>query len=68
MTIHPLAGSAVPRDLLVDAEQLHRECYARKRESTDNARRSVERVKFANDPLSFEQNARQRRRLRRREG
>ena len=39
MTIHPLAGKPVPKDLLVDTDNLRREYYARKPDFTDRGQR-----------------------------
>jgi phosphoglucomutase len=39
MTIHPLAGKPAPEDLLIDADRLQREYYARKPDFTDRAQR-----------------------------
>src|SRR4029453_15829171 len=43
MTIHPLAAKPPPKDLLIDADSLRREYYARKPDFTDRA----QRVSFA---------------------
>jgi phosphoglucomutase len=39
MTINPLAGKPPPKDLLIDADHLRREYYARKPDVTDRAQR-----------------------------
>ena len=39
MTIHPLAGKPVPKDLLVDTDNLRREYYAHKPDFTDRGQR-----------------------------
>jgi phosphoglucomutase len=39
MTIHPLAAKPPPKDLLIDADSLRREYYARKPDFTDRAQR-----------------------------
>jgi hypothetical protein len=39
MTIHPLAGKPVPKDLLVDTDNLRREYYTRKPDFTDRGQR-----------------------------
>ena len=39
MTLHPLAGRRVPRDLLVDVDRLQREYYSREPDVTDRSQR-----------------------------
>jgi len=39
MTIHPLAGKPVPKDLLVDTDNLRREYYADKPDFADRGQR-----------------------------
>jgi phosphoglucomutase len=39
MTIHPLAAKPPPKNVLIDADSLRREYYARKPDFTDRAQR-----------------------------